>query len=168
MRDTVVEGVPIKVVKTDSGYVRASPRGGTALTVLNLEYRRAVRWFPLPLQIAAFVDAGNVWEVQTDPLKFGDLRATPGIGLRVGTPVGPFRIDIGYRPYEAAAGRAFYFEPGMNGSGGRILCVSPGNLISSDPGGSGDVTECPATYRPPRSRGVLSRLAFHFGLGQAF
>jgi outer membrane protein insertion porin family/translocation and assembly module TamA len=170
VRDDVVDGVPIKVVSSSdtTDYVRASPRGGTALTVLNLEYRRSVRWFPLPLQVAAFVDAGNVWEVQTDPLKFGDLRATPGIGFRIGTPVGPFRLDIGYRPYEASAGRAFYFEPGTNGSGGRILCVSPGNLISSDPGASGDISECPATYRPPRNKGVLSRLAFHFGLGQAF
>jgi outer membrane protein assembly factor BamA len=169
VRDTVVDGVPVKVVASDTtNYVRVSPRGGTALTVLNLEYRRAVRWFPLPLQIAAFVDAGNVWEVQTDPLKFGDLRATPGIGFRFGTPVGPFRIDIGYRPYEANAGRAFYFEPASNGNSGRILCVSPGNLISADPGASGDISECPATYRPPRNRGVLSRLAFHFGLGQAF
>jgi hypothetical protein len=33
--------------------------------------------------------------------------------------------------------------------------------------GESDIFNCPETYRP-RAKGVLSRLVFHFGLGQAF
>lgn len=163
-----VDGMTIVETSPGSGFERAVPRGGTALTVFNLEYRKPFTWLAFPMQLVAFLDAGNVWEIQQDVLKVGDLRATPGIGLRVVTPVGPFRVDIGYRPYEASAGRAFYFEPGADGETGRILCVSPGNMVNADPASPGNVSQCPATYRPPVSRGVLSRLAFHFGLGQAF
>lgn len=160
--DTVFEAV------RDSGFLRVVPRGGSALTVLNVEYRRAVQWVPLPLQLALFVDAGNVWEVGEDVLRFSDLRATPGVGVRVGTPIGAFRMDIGYRPYEPNAGPAYMLLAGKQGSGGRIVCVSPGNRVSIAADSPSSPSDCPATYRPPTSRGVLSRLAFHFGLGQAF
>ncbi len=165
---SIVDGATVVQAKPGADFERAVPRGGTALTVMNLEYRKPFQWLAFPMQFAAFVDAGNVWEARRDVLRISDLRATPGVGIRVVTPVGPFRVDIGYRPYEASAGRAFYFEPGADGETGRILCVSPGNTINADPLNPGNVADCPATYRPPSSRGVLSRLAFHFGLGQAF
>jgi hypothetical protein len=162
------DGVTVVQVKEGADYVRAVPRGGTSLALLNLEFRRAIARIPLPLQLAVFVDAGNVWDTQNDVLRVGNLRATPGAGLRVGTPIGPVRIDVGYQPYEAPAGRALYFEQGVNGASGRILCASPGNMVSIDPNDPGDIFKCPETYRPPKRTSLLSRLVFHFGLGQAF
>jgi outer membrane protein insertion porin family/translocation and assembly module TamA len=47
---------------------------------------------------------------------------------------------------------------------GRIYCASP--AVSDTVRAA--VSSCPATFRPPRGTGVLSRLVFHFGLGQAF
>ena len=167
VRDTVgANGQRVVVVKDGAGYDRAVPRGGTAMFVANLEWRRGFRFLAEELQVAAFVDAGNVWETHAEGFRWGTLRATPGLGLRIVTPLGPFRVDVGYQPYEPRAGRALFFTSGDNtGTTGEILCASPRDL--SDPRAS-DIFACPSTYRPPTSRGVLSRLTFHFGLGQAF
>lgn len=168
VEETTNDGVPVYQTRADAGYDRAVPRGGTALTIGNLEFRRGFRWFAEDVQIAAFVDVGNVWEGGAKPFRFGDLRATPGLGLRVFTALGPFRIDIGYQPYNPRAGRALYVSRGTNGSAGTIRCASPGNTVSIDPDNPGSIFDCPETYRPPSARGTLSRLVFHFGLGQAF
>jgi outer membrane protein insertion porin family/translocation and assembly module TamA len=57
-----------------------------------------------------------------------------------------------------------YFAPASGGDVGRIYCASP--AVSDTVRAA--VSSCPATFRPPRGTGVLSRLVFHFGLGQAF
>lgn len=144
---------------------RIVPRGGTALVVANLEYRHALPGLSQQLQLALFVDAGNVWETQSGGFRRGDMRATPGAGLRIGTPLGPFRLDVGYQPYPPRAGRALYFTPG---SSGNIYCASPGNTVDIARIGSSDIFSCPESFRPAKATGVLSRLVFHFGLGQAF
>ena len=48
------------------------------------------------LSAVAFVDAGNVW---ADPwsFKLGDIRYDVGPGIRYNTPVGAFRVDVGYQ-----------------------------------------------------------------------
>ncbi|HYW32271.1 MAG TPA: BamA/TamA family outer membrane protein [Gemmatimonas sp.] len=146
---------------------RAVPRGGTALAVANLEYRHTLPGVSNLFQIATFVDVGNVWETQAGGFRRGDVRATPGIGLRLGTPLGPFRLDIGYQPYPPRAGRALYFPPRGAEGAGAIYCASPGNTVAIERLGDNTIFSCPESYRPP-PRGVLSRLVFHFGLGQAF
>lgn len=152
------------LVQPGAGYSRAVPRGGTAVAVANLEYRRALRVLAEPVQLVAFVDAGTVWEGEVTPLRLSALRATPGLGVRLLTPLGPFRVDIGYAPYDPPAGQALYFAQGADGAAGRIYCASP-TRAGED---RANAATCPATYRPPRGTGVLSRLVFHFGLGQAF
>ncbi len=165
---TTGAGIPIVVVDSAATY-RAVPRGGTALLVANLEWRRPVPWLVQQLQVATFVDLGNVWEGGAEPFRWANLRATPGVGLRLSTPVGPFRVDVGYSPYGPRSGRALYFtKADASGGTGTIQCASPGNAVSVSPGDPGDIFSCPATYRPQSARGVLSRLVFHFGLGQAF
>ncbi len=166
---TSAQGNPVVEVPRGRGYTRAVPRGGTALVVANLEWRRGVPWVAQQLQVAAFVDAGNVWEGASEPFRWRNLRATPGIGLRLATPVGPFRVDIGYSPYGPQNGRALYFTAkDADGNNGTIQCASPGNNVSISSTNPGSIFDCPASYKPPTSKGVLSRLTFHFGLGQAF
>lgn len=154
-------------VVVDSGArpVRQVPRGGTAMLVGNIEWRRSFRVVSEQAQFVAFLDAGTLWESRGQSFHFGDLRATPGLGMRIVTPLGPFRIDVGYRPYASLAGRALYFGPSGSTHAGDILCASPRTDPSID---YSDPLTCPASYRPPESRSLLSRLVFHFGLGQAF
>jgi outer membrane protein insertion porin family/translocation and assembly module TamA len=81
------------------------------------------------------------------------------------TALGPFRVDVGYRPYGERAGRALYFAPASNDGAG-IYCASP--RVADVPGDYSSVFSCPATFTPSASGNILSRLVFHFGLGQAF
>ena len=82
--------------------------GGRALLNLNLEWR-----FPLKgvLSGATFLDGGNVWraleEIKLERLvrangvrgSFGeaDMHWSAGAGVRLRTPVGPMRLDYGFR-----------------------------------------------------------------------
>lgn len=69
------------------------PIGGNALFETSLELRFPIRG---NFRGAAFVDAGNVW-ADTGDLELGDLRYTPGLGVRYVTPIGPIRLDVARR-----------------------------------------------------------------------
>ncbi|HEX4335870.1 MAG TPA: BamA/TamA family outer membrane protein [Polyangiaceae bacterium] len=72
------------------------PLGGLTLWEASAEVR-----FPIfgPLRAALFVDASDVVR-EVGQIRFTYPHVSPGIGLRYATPVGPIRLDIGYRvPY---------------------------------------------------------------------
>ncbi len=72
--------------------VEDNPVGGNGLLVLNAEWRFPIwRW----LGGAVFVDAGAV-TADVEDLGPDELRSGVGVGLRVVTPVGPLRVDVGY------------------------------------------------------------------------
>ena len=71
---------------------RGNPTGGQGLLVLNAEWRFPLwRW----LGGALFFDTGAV-TARVEDLSLDDLRSGVGAGLRVSTPVGPVRLDVGY------------------------------------------------------------------------
>jgi outer membrane protein insertion porin family/translocation and assembly module TamA len=75
-----------------SGCIR--PLGGLSLWELSLETR-----FPIAgaFQGAFFVDASDLTrQAATVRLEYPHL--SPGVGLRYVTPVGPLRLDVGFRP----------------------------------------------------------------------
>ncbi len=73
--------------------IRITPVGGNGLLLLNLEYR-----FPLfgPVEGVAFYDAGNVWAGWRD-IDVNDLKAGAGLGVRYLSPIGPLRVDVGWK-----------------------------------------------------------------------
>jgi outer membrane protein assembly factor BamA len=75
-----------------SGCVR--PLGGLTLWELSLETR-----FPISgsFQGALFVDSSDVTREVTH-IRLNVPHISPGFGLRYMTPVGPFRVDVGFRP----------------------------------------------------------------------
>ncbi|HSH46515.1 MAG TPA: BamA/TamA family outer membrane protein [Longimicrobiales bacterium] len=84
-----------RVFTARPGVFEVRPAGGEVLLEGNLELR-----FPLPvgggkLRGAAFLDAGQVWTTSAD-VDMGDVVATPGIGVRYMSPVGPIRVDAGF------------------------------------------------------------------------
>ncbi len=70
------------------------PIGGNALLLGNAEVT-----FPIYEKIlkgAIFYDVGNVWAKTEDFMVGGGYKSGVGVGVRVNTPVGPFRLDYGY------------------------------------------------------------------------
>jgi outer membrane protein assembly factor BamA len=119
---------------------RFSATGGNTLAVGQLELRVPSPVWRSRLKLAAFVDAGTLYErgrTNLAPVKF---RVTPGVGLRVATPLGPARLDIGYNPYDR--------QPG------------PLYLQRND----GTLTLLTSNFNQPRS----SRFSYHFSFGQPF
>ena len=69
------------------------PKGGNAMLVLNSEIR-----FPLwgNLGAVAFLDAGNVFD-RVASLDLGKIRGGAGFGIRYRSPIGPIRVDLGFK-----------------------------------------------------------------------
>ncbi|MEO8216710.1 MAG: outer membrane protein assembly factor BamA [Acidobacteriota bacterium] len=97
--------IPAQIPCADGGKIVSV--GGNAMVIGNLEYR-----FPIfgSLFGATFLDAGNVWKEISgaNGIKFDQLRYGVGFGIRYLTPVGPIRLDLGYKinrePFESPFG----------------------------------------------------------------
>jgi outer membrane protein insertion porin family len=84
-QDTV--GVPGQTL------INLRPTGGNAMLLLNTELRLRLA---LRLGIVLFLDGGNVW-VEYPDIQISDFKYSTGAGLRYNTPVGPLRLDWGYK-----------------------------------------------------------------------
>jgi translocation and assembly module TamA len=84
--DTTVRGYAFESlgVQQDNAIV-----GGRYYAVTSAE---VTRWITPLWGLAAFVDAGNA----TDTLDSFSLKLGYGVGVRVRTPIGPFRLDLAY------------------------------------------------------------------------
>lgn len=95
----------------DAGTLRPrfSATGGNTLAVGQLELRVPAPVWSSRLRFAVFVDAGTLYERGKTNLAPVQVRITPGVGLRLSTPLGPARFDIGYNPYDRPPG-ALYLQ----------------------------------------------------------
>jgi outer membrane protein assembly complex protein YaeT len=92
--DTSVRGYALDRLGTAATIDRNGfPVGGNAVIVLNGELRIPV-W--KDIGVVGFVDAGNVWSHVSD-FAFGDIRPTTGFGVRYKSPIGPLRVDLGFK-----------------------------------------------------------------------
>ncbi len=119
---------------------RFSATGGNTLAVAQLELRVPAPFWSSRLKLAAFVDAGTLYERGRTNLAPIRVRVTPGLGLRVATPLGPARLDVGYNPYDQQPGPLY-------------LQRNDGTLTL--------LTSNFAQQRP-------SRFSYHFSFGQPF
>src|SRR5690606_20065134 len=134
--DNVLKG-PDRPLGTDP--VRVAATGGNTMAVGNVELRFPSPIFKERMRLATFADVGAVWERgATDP----NVRFTPGAGIRVATPLGPARLDVGYSPSRLAPG-AFYI-------------AEPDGTLTPDPDRAG--------FQLDRK----SRFTLHFAVGQPF
>ncbi len=107
-RDTIT---PERQDSLNNGTLRPrfSATGGNTLAVGQLELRVPAPVWSSRLRIAAFVDAGTLYERGKTDLAPVRIRVTPGLGLRLGTPLGPARFDVAYNGYDQAPG-ALYLQ----------------------------------------------------------
>jgi outer membrane protein assembly complex protein YaeT len=92
--DTTVRGFQLdRLGRPDTFDRDGVPIGGHAEVVLNSELRMAV-W--RDVGVAAFLDVGNVFS-QVSDLNVTHLRTSAGFGLRYKSPVGPLRVDLGFK-----------------------------------------------------------------------
>jgi outer membrane protein assembly complex protein YaeT len=92
--DTTIRGYALDSVGAPNTIsAEGFPIGGSALVILNLELRAPV-W--RELGAAFFVDGGNVF-ARASELSLTDLRGATGFGLRYRSPIGPIRVDLGFK-----------------------------------------------------------------------
>ena len=92
--DTTVRGFSLDRLGTDATISPTGfPTGGNGLVVLNTELRVALVG---ALGVVGFVDGGNVFLRATD-INLGELRAAAGFGVFYRSPIGPIRIDLGFK-----------------------------------------------------------------------
>jgi outer membrane protein insertion porin family len=92
--DTTVRGFTLDRLGTpDTIDQDGFPRGGHAMIVLNAEARIPVRG---GLGAVTFIDGGNVFGLVGD-MDLTRLRGAVGFGFRYRSPVGPIRVDLGFK-----------------------------------------------------------------------
>src|SRR5690606_7834476 len=93
-RDSITFG------ETDTTYnvsaLRVAATGGYRVAVANLELRFPAPFLSGRFRVAAFVEAGALWSRSES----AGISVTPGAGLRIASPLGPIRFDVGYNPYQ--------------------------------------------------------------------
>jgi outer membrane protein insertion porin family/translocation and assembly module TamA len=158
---------------------RVVPVGGNSLVVGNLELQVPSPVLRGLLSWAAFADAGRLWNrgavtgVQQQLENAPGFKVTPGVGVRVVSPFGSIRIDLGYNGYRLPAGAAYFNAP-LQAGVAPLYCVSPGNTLPVTTAlelGAPPVQAsgpCPTTYRPPARPGFFRRLNPSIWIGQAF
>ncbi len=92
--DTSVRGYALDRLGTAATIDRNGfPTGGNAVVVLNAELRVPV-W--RDVGVVGFMDAGNVWS-RVRNVDLAEIRPTTGFGLRYQSPIGPIRVDLGFK-----------------------------------------------------------------------
>lgn len=160
---------------------RIVPVGGNTLFVSNIDYRLRSPILPNLLQFTLFTDVGTVWNRNTLTTFVGGFRPywTPGLGVRVFTPLGPIQVNAGYNPYPPVFGQAL-FTPGRDlaavGFTGVYCAVPAGTALGSTPLShkrNGEWIQdtapaCQQTFRPAPSSNFFRRLTFTFSIGPDF
>ena len=91
--DTTVRGFALDQLGTADTIIGGFPKGGNALVIVNTELRLPVRG---GLGLVGFFDTGNVF-AKTRAIDFGAFRSSLGFGIRYKSPVGPIRLDVGFK-----------------------------------------------------------------------
>lgn len=86
---------------------------GDVMFIFNAELRfpllrLSIYKWSMKFRGVTFFDSGNVW----DKLRFSEIKDNPpkssvGLGLRIDTPIGPFRVDYGYPVSQDSKGQLY-------------------------------------------------------------
>jgi len=92
--DTTVRGFALDTLGTpETISPEGFPIGGNAETIFNAELRAPIRG---GFGVVGFVDTGNVFAHAVD-VDLTELRTAVGGGIRYKSPIGPLRVDLGFK-----------------------------------------------------------------------
>lgn len=92
--DTTVRGFALDRLGTaETLDPQGFPQGGNGMAIFNLE-TRAPYW--KSVQFVWFLDAGNIFKSASD-IRLDELRVSSGVGFRYRSPIGPLRVDWGWK-----------------------------------------------------------------------
>lgn len=93
VRGFQIDRLGVREILNDNGL----SDGGNGMVVFNAELRTTLgNLFRRRLSSVVFVDAGNVFDSAAD-LDLSRLRAAAGFGFRYDSPIGPVRLDLGFK-----------------------------------------------------------------------
>ncbi len=153
----------------DGAFGTPRPTGGELLLEGGLEYRMLLG---RSLEAAIFADFGRIW---TEPGsgKVTRLELSPGVGIRYLSPVGPIRVDVGYRfrgvePLQVVTTQIRAFEEGDDPDD-KITGTVLDQEVAIDYVATEELAVLdPRVFYGPRSGFSLSRFQIHLSIGQAF
>ena len=144
--DTTVRGFGLDQLGTPETLdPNGFPKGGNAVVVLNAELRVPV-W--RDVGVVTFLDGGNVFR-RVEDFDVGEIRGAAGFGLRYRSPIGPLRLDLGFKLDRQRAAE----RPARSG---RRRCSSAWGRHSDD-----SLAPAPS---PPHSRAACSPRRRHRGV----
>jgi outer membrane protein insertion porin family/translocation and assembly module TamA len=179
LADTLADGSPLCTPESltdltcDPGSLPDSeflprPTGGTSFLEGSVEVR-----FPLSGQRwegAAFADFGQVWG-EGDAVRLGALELTPGVGVRFLSPIGPIRVDLGYRfaggeQLQVVTSQVRPYDPDRDGPGARLSGPdgAPLDYVLSEE----LALLTPTVLWGEEGTWSLRRFQIHLSIGQAF
>jgi outer membrane protein insertion porin family/translocation and assembly module TamA len=135
-------------------YFLPRPKGGNRVLEGSLEVRfplNGVRW-----EAATFLDIGQVWDEET-AVDLAQMELTPGFGVRYYSPIGPIRVDLGYRFQGGEELQVVTRKVTIPTSGEFI--PSEDELIRLAP---------PVLWGEELDRWSINRFQLHLSIGQAF
>jgi len=138
----------------ESAAFQPQPLGGNSLAEVSVEYR-----FPLlpahGVTGAIFVDGAILATDQLSNLLASTAAITPGFGIRLRTPVGPVRLDLGIRPTLVEDLPVVTQVTNPDGTFELVTLTTPRRFDPVDSSGG-------------FFRQVMSRLRFHLAIGPPF
>ncbi|MEX0773846.1 MAG: BamA/TamA family outer membrane protein [Balneolales bacterium] len=87
---------PKRAIMEDEEFQNYVPVGGQSAFNFNVELRQDLRRLISNFGIAAFLDGGQVWR-EARGFNINELQYGIGGGIRYQSPVGPVRVDLGYK-----------------------------------------------------------------------
>jgi len=92
--DTTVRGFALdRLGDNDTIDQDGFPQGGNAALIFNAELRTRVT---RTIDLVGFLDAGNVYN-RVSTVSLSRIRGGAGFGVRYRSPVGPIRVDLGFK-----------------------------------------------------------------------
>ena len=154
---------------SDGAFGTPRPTGGDVVLEGGVEYRMLMG---RSLEAAIFTDFGRIW---TEPGsgKVSRLEISPGVGIRYLSPVGPIRVDLGYRfrgiePLQVVTTQIRAFEEGDDPRD-RISGIVDGQEEPIDYVATEELAVLdPRVFYGSRGGFSISRFQIHLSIGQAF